>query len=79
MVFEWVTKEDEEITDDSNGDDDIFKIKGNTLLHWEYCQMTQRRRYLLWALNGEMKQKSLLGKTFCLEEKMLYKWRFVVT
>ena len=59
VVFEWVTKEDEEITDDDNGDDDVFKIKGNTLLHWEDCQITQRRRYLLWALNGEMKQKKV--------------------
>ena len=33
VVFEWVTKEDEEITDDDNGDD-IFKIKGNILLQW---------------------------------------------
>ena len=77
MVFEWVTKEDEEITDDDNGDDDVFKIKGNTLLHWEDCQITQRRRYLLWALNGEMKQKSVLGKKFYFEEKMVYKWRLL--
>ena len=33
VVFEWVTKKDEEITDDDNGDD-IFKIKGNILLQW---------------------------------------------
>ena len=55
MASEWVTKEDEEITDDDYCD--VFKIKGNILLQRLESQMTQRRRNLLLALNKKLKQE----------------------
>ena len=61
MASEWVTKEDEEITDDDYCD--VFKIKGNILLQRLESQMTQRRRNLLLALNKKLKQEMWEVKT----------------
>ena len=70
MASEWVTKEDDGITDDDYCDN-VFKIKGNILLQCLEPQMTQRRRKLLLASNEKLSKKCDKSKLVLISENVL--------